>query len=104
MTANDSPLKRAVIRELALFLGLLFFGLVLMPIGIYLIGREVFGAYGGHGYGDFFGSLSGKIRGGDRVAWFLVLSPYLGWQIIRLTAFLWRRVGASPRGNQQTSA
>ena len=29
----------------------------------------------------------------EAVAWFLVLSPYLGWQILRLTALGWRLVG-----------
>lgn len=71
--------------------GLLFFGLVLMPIGIFVIGQEIFGAYGGHGYGDFFGTLSAKLRSGDLVAWFLVSSPYLAWQVLRLMAFAWRR-------------
>lgn len=59
------------------------------------MGRAVFGEYGGAGYSDFFGTLSGKIRSGDLVAWFLVLSPYLLWQCVRLIAFGWRAVGKS---------
>jgi len=74
-----------------LFSGLLFLGMVLMPIAIYAIGETLFGDYGGHGYGDFFGTLSGKLRQGDKVAWFLVFSPYLIWQLIRLMALGWRR-------------
>jgi hypothetical protein len=69
---------------------LLFLGFVLMPIAIYVVGRDLFGEYGGAGYGEFFNMLSGKIRSGDRVAWFLVLSPYLAWQTLRLTRFGWR--------------
>lgn len=84
-------------REIALFLGLLFFGLVILPIGIYLVGNEVFGAYGGYGFGGFFGSLSSKIRNFEPVAWFLVLSPYLGWQVVRLTGFAWRLAGRVTR-------
>ena len=45
----------------------------------------------------FFGTLSMKIRGGDRIAWFFVLSPYLVWQLLRLTLFAWRRSG-TPAG------
>jgi len=86
------PIKQTALKEAALFFGLLFFGFVLMPIGIYLIGRDLFGEYGGHGYADFFGTLSGKIRAGEFVAWFLVLSPYLIWQILRLTILGWRLV------------
>jgi hypothetical protein len=87
---KSSGLKNIVRKELALLVVLLFFGLVLMPIVIYVVGQSVFGAYGGQGYADFFGNLSGKIRGGDAVAWFLVLSPYLIWQCLRLTVLAWR--------------
>ncbi|MGI9272315.1 MAG: hypothetical protein ACR2QT_11105 [Woeseiaceae bacterium] len=87
-------MKKIALREIALFLSLLFFGLVLLPVGIFLVGGQVFGEYGGHGFGGFFGALSGKIRNGEAVAWFLVLSPYLGWQLVRLTALVWRLVGS----------
>ena len=88
-----SPYRRVFRKELLLLSVLLFFGLVLMPIAIYVVGDAVFGEYGGHGYGDFFKTLSGKLRRGDDVAWFLVLSPYLVWQVLRLMAFAWRRTG-----------
>ena len=77
-------------KELALFVGFLFIGLVVMPVAIYFVGQNIFGEYGGHGYGQFFNELSGRIRGGDGVAWFLVLSPYLGWQTLRLIGLGWR--------------
>lgn len=93
MSELPTGLKKTVRKEAFLLIGLLFVGLVLMPIGIYLVGQSLFGAYGGQGYGDFFGTLSQKIRGGDTVAWFLVLSPYLVWQCLRLTAFAWRLSG-----------
>jgi hypothetical protein len=64
-----------------------------MPIVIYQVGQTVFGTYGGVGFADFFGTLNVKIRDGDSVAWFLVLSPYLGWQCLRLMAFGWRLTG-----------
>ena len=80
-------------RETALLTGLLFCGFVLMPIGIYLVGNKVFGEYGGNGYGYFFSGISGRIRSGDGAAWFLVLSPYLGVQLLRLMLLAWRAVG-----------
>lgn len=92
---NQITLKQAALRETALFLGMLFLGFVLMPIAIYWVGQYVFGNYAGHGYSDFFGTLSAKIRGGDRIAWFFVLSPYFAWQLLRLTLFAWRRSGRS---------
>ena len=76
-----------------MFAILLFAGFVLLPIAIWFVGKAVFGAYGGAGYADFFGTLSGKIRSGDLVAWFLVLSPYFVWQCLRLMVFGWRSLG-----------
>lgn len=70
--------------------GLVFVGLVLLPFMIYQVGLAVFGTYGGVGYGDFFAKLGEKIRQGDIVAWFLILSPYLGWQCLRLLMAAWR--------------
>lgn len=93
MSNPPSGLRRILTKELALFTALLFFGLVVLPIAIWFVGKAVFGAYGGAGYMDFFGTLSAKIRAGDVVGWFLVLSPYLVWQTVRLMAFGWRAVG-----------
>ena len=85
-----NPIRQFALRETALFLGLLFLGFVLLPIAIYVVGQNTLGDFGGFGYADFFGSLSAKIRSGDITAWFFVLSPYLVWQILRLTLFAWR--------------
>ena len=87
---ESSNVKAVAKRELALFSVLLFIGFVLMPVLIYEVGQIVFGEYGGHGYREFFSNLSTKIRSGDAVAWFLVLSPWLGWQCLRLTRLAWR--------------
>ncbi len=73
--------------------GFLFFGLVVMPVIIYQVGQTIFGVYGGVGYSDFFATLSGKVRNGDLVAWFLISAPYLGWQCLRLMVFAWRLSG-----------
>jgi hypothetical protein len=92
-TTIPTPLRQRATKEVALFAGLLFIGLVVVPIIIYKVGQSVFGTYGGVGFADFFATLSGNIRGGDTVAWFLILSPYLGWQCLRLTALFWRLTG-----------
>ena len=90
MAKTPSPFVVRLEKEVFLFLALLFFGFVIMPIGIWFVGKAVFGEYGGAGYADFFGTLSAKIRAGDAVTWFLVLSPWILWQILRLAAFGWR--------------
>lgn len=91
MPTADSPLRKKLTRETALLAILLFVGIVLMPIAIWFVGQALFGEYGGTGFGDFFGTLSAKIRSGDRVAWFLVLSPYLSILCLRLMIWGWRK-------------
>lgn len=104
MAVSRSKLKQQSLRELALFLGLLFLGLVLLPVAIYVVGGKVFGDYGGDGFGGFFGALSGRIRDGEPVTWFLVLSPYLAWQFLRLTMLAWRLAGRLPANKRTTEA
>ena len=90
---SQRPVKQIILNEAALFLGLLFLGFVLVPIAIYLVGPQLIGEFGGHGYGEFFGEISGKIRSGDLAAWFFVLAPWLAWQVLRLTVYAWRKAG-----------
>jgi hypothetical protein len=104
LAKDRNPLRRIALRELCLFLCLLFFGLVILPIGVYLVGDQVFGTYGDAGFGGFFGEISSKVRAGDWDAWFLVLAPYLGWQLVRLTALLWRLVGRTGDGRGHNAA
>jgi len=88
-----SAIKQSLRKESALFTGLLFVGLVLVPFAVFSVGQVVFGDYGGIGYADFFATLSEKVRYFDGVAWFLILSPYIGWQCLRLLAAAWRVSG-----------
>lgn len=82
--------KESALRETALFLGLLLAGLVIVPIAIYWIGSQLLGEFGGYGFADFYGSLAARVRSLDAATWFLVLSPYLAIQVLRLTLFGWR--------------
>ncbi|MDJ0940630.1 MAG: hypothetical protein QNJ00_12795 [Woeseiaceae bacterium] len=90
MAAKERTLKQILVREAVLFLWLLFAGLVVLPIAVWFVGDAVFGSYPGSGFGAFFGMLNAKIRAGDAVAWFLVLSPYLVISALRLMALGWR--------------
>lgn len=92
-TTKPPGLRQIATKEIALLSSLLFVGLILVPIAIFFVGQTVFGAYAGVGYSDFFATLSGKVRSGDFVAWLLILSPYLGWQCLRLTVIAWRLAG-----------
>ena len=93
MPTSSSTLRQRITHETALFVSLLFAGLVLLPIAIWLVGDALFGDYGGAGYKSFFSLLSAKIRDGDSVAWFLVLSPYLAVSVLRLMRWAWRLAG-----------
>ncbi len=89
---NEPSLKDSALREAALFLACLLLGLLFLPIAIYLVGRSVFGDYGGVGFGGFYGDIHSHIRDGDPIVWFLVLSPYLIWQTLRWSWRLFRFV------------
>lgn len=95
MSTKNVNIKTAVVRELALFLVLLFVGLVILPLCVYVVGRSLFGEYAGTGFSDFYGVLHSKFRSGEPVVWFLMLSPYLIWQMLRMTISAFRRVGKS---------
>ena len=93
MSTSNPTIRKMVSKELALLLSLVLFGLVLLPICVFFVGKQVFGDYGPSGLSGFFNSLGSKIRDGNLAAWFLILSPYLVWQTIRVAAFAWRQLG-----------
>ena len=95
MTPDADVMKERIVKE-AVWLGVLaLVGLVLLPIAIYLVGRAVFGEYGGDGFGGFYGQLLSGFVGGELVVWFLLLSPYLLWLLFRVTVWGFRRLGRS---------
>ena len=89
--ASLDKMKQSAIRELKLFGVLLGLGLLLLPSVIYLVGNFVFGEYGGSGLIGFYGTLLGSVAIAEPVVVFLVLSPYLVWQLARLTMWGFRR-------------
>lgn len=91
VSGEKNPFKQKAMNELALALSCIFAGLVLLPLAIYFTGQSVFGEYGGAGFADFFRRLSGDIREGRPVVWFLVLSPYLILMLLRFTIWAFQR-------------
>lgn len=91
MSASSETLKKAATRESLLFLCLLFVGLFILPLSIYLVGKSVFGSYAGAGFSGFYGAIHSAIRDGESAVLFLVLSPYIVWQLARLTIWGFRR-------------
>lgn len=93
MPKSKSLLANPVVRELLLFVVLAIAGIILLPMAIFFVGSEVFGAYGGDGFGHFFESILARLGRGDRFAWLLVLSPYVVLQLFRMLAMAWRLTG-----------
>ena len=91
MSAKEKSTRKRATRESVLFLILLLFGVLILPIVIYSIGTSIFGEYAGNGFWDFFDLLRNELLAGEPVVWFLVLSPYLVWQIFRVTIWAFRR-------------
>ena len=85
--------KITATRETVLFLWLLAAGLLLLPAAVYVVGRAFFGEYGGTGFTAFYGMLHSELRSGAPSVWFLILSPYLIWQLLRLTIRAFRIAG-----------
>lgn len=90
---QSTELKNRLLKETALLAILLFFGLAVLPLCIYLVGEAIFGEYGNGGFGSFFGALHRELREGEPAAWFLLLSPWLLWQLARLTLWGFRQLG-----------
>ena len=97
--AGQRTFRDLFVRELALFAVLFLVGLILLPLAVYLVGQFVFGDYGGGAFGSFHGALRAELGAGNPAAWFLVLSPYVVWQLLRLTVLGFRYAGrAAPGG------
>ncbi|MEX2496573.1 MAG: hypothetical protein WD448_10815 [Woeseia sp.] len=96
MSEQQTQLKERVAEELIRFAGLAGVSLLILPLAIYLVGRVVFGDYGGGGLFDFYAQLLRDFLNGEPAVWFLLLSPYLVWQIARLAAWGFRRRNDSP--------
>ena len=88
--------RESVLNEVFLFVALLLVGLLLGPVVIYFVGGQVFGEYAGQGFGDFYGAIHADLRSGAWVAVFVVLSPYLVWQLVRFSIRFFRNKDLLP--------
>ena len=91
MSASEKAATLRWKKEAVLFGLLLLFGVAVLPFGIYVVGNAVFGAYGGGEYRDFHIGILTSMFSGHWTLIFLVLSPYLMLQTLRLSVSAWRR-------------
>lgn len=71
---------------------MLVVGMIVIPIGIYVVGGVVFGEFAGAGFGAFYRAIQSDLRDGQMVVIFLIFSPYLVWQAVRLSFKLFFRL------------
>lgn len=93
VSVDKNPIKQRALNELVLALSLVFAGMVLLPLAIYFTGQSIFGEYSGAGFSEFYRRLSGEVREGRPVVWFLVLSPYLILMLLRFTFWAFLKAG-----------
>jgi hypothetical protein len=86
------PLQgRTIRREIAIAAALFAAGLVLLPLAIYWVGRQVAGEYaGGGGPLGLADQVWSDFLQLEPTAWLLVLSPYVFVQLARLIRRTWR--------------
>ena len=96
---SPTELKDRLKKETALLVILGFVGLAVLPLCIWFVGQAVFGAYESSGPASFFGALQRELRQGEPAAWFLLLSPWLLWQLGRLTLWGFRQLGPDRRAS-----
>jgi hypothetical protein len=80
-----SPARAA--RELLLALGLTAFGLIGLPLLVYLVGQQLVGEYP-DGMAGFYSAIGDALVAGRGFAWVLILSPYLCVQLVRFCFWL----------------
>ena len=95
MAEQQYSFIRIMRRELVTFVLLALVGVLVVPIAIYLVGAEIFGEYAGAGFGDFYRDIHSDLRERQPVVIFLLISPYLVWQLLRLSIYAFRRMSPS---------
>ena len=76
---------RIIRREAILLTIMTLVGVLILPICVFLVGKFVFGEFAGAGFGEFYRDIHSDLRSGELHIVFLLFSPYIIWQLIRLS-------------------
>lgn len=77
------------VKEAVLALAALAIGLIGLPAMVYLVGQLIVGEYEA-GLTGFYEAIGAALVEGRWYAWMLVLSPYIGIQLLRFIFWLRR--------------
>jgi hypothetical protein len=78
-------------RELAIFVAALAFGVLIMPLAIYAVGRETLGEYANGGAGALLADFFRGLASGARAFWTVALGPYAFILLMRAAMSVARR-------------
>lgn len=89
-------------KEAIVFAVFLLAGLLLIPVAIYVAGGAVFTDYQQYqGLGEFLGAFYRSLGALAKSTWFIVFSPYLVIQCLRLS---WRAMRGPRKVSRETAA
>ena len=89
---------RIIRREAILLIIMTLVGVLILPICVFLVGKLVFGEFAGAGFGEFYRDIHSDLRSGEPDIVFLLFSPYIIWQLIRLSFRVFFRM--SPKNSK----
>jgi hypothetical protein len=93
--------NRIIRREAILLIIMTLVGVLILPLCVFLVGKFVFGEYAGAGFGEFYRDIHSDLRSGEPDIVFLLFSPYIIWQLIRLSFGVFFRMSPkNPKTNQ----
>ena len=97
MTESRNSFKRILRRESVTLVLLVLVGVLFLPLAVYLVGEKIFGDYVSGGFGSFYRDIHSNLREGQPVVIFLLISPYLVWQLLRLSFYAFHKMAPDHR-------
>jgi hypothetical protein len=87
---RDYRRSRGWVHELTTIALCLLIGLLLIPTGIFLIGRQILGPYANGGLAALILDIVRGMAAGSLPFWLLIAGPYLAVWLWRLLRWGWR--------------
>lgn len=82
--------SRGWVRELVTIALCLLIGLLVVPTGVYVVGRQILGPYANGGLPNLIADIARELVRGSLPFWLLVGGPYIAVWLLRLIRWGWR--------------